>query len=291
MAHLKTYFILPTTVYKPDDYIQLGQVITDPRKPYDRLASPLPLTGSSAPRKSSSSNWSFTRTQTEDSSAGVFANFINILTAEASGGKSGAHTQSWKTATLETQYFEISEDPSYVERTAKVPAVEKWLKKHRHLGKTVYMIAGVKIAKLPGNVTYDSSGATNMSAKVKGVVDPKGLLEAGGEVNHQKSADAVLSETPETSYVVAYRLRRLRVSWRHGFKVSDYQEGADLHGIGRKSATSFPPTDEDTDESWQMESISSDNNDFGASLPAKDKKIQGVDEAGGNPCLLIRAAV
>jgi hypothetical protein len=245
-----------------------------------------------APRISFSSNWTLTQTETNGASAGVFANFINILKAEASGGKSGAETRSWETATLETQYFEISEDPSYVERTAKVPAVEEWLKKHRHLGKTVYMLAGVKIARLPGKVTYDSSDATNMAANVKGSVDPQGLVEAGGEASHQKSAAAALSETPETSFVVAYRLRRLRVSWRRdNFNVSDYLEGADLHGIGERRAASESPVDEGNDGSWQIKSISSDGNDFGPSLPAKDKKIEAVDEDDGSACLLIRATI
>jgi hypothetical protein len=82
MDHPKPYFLLPTTVYKPNDLIQLGQVITDPRKPFERLAKPLPLRGPLEARTAPALEWSATNTKTGDSSVGVFARVVNIMKAE-----------------------------------------------------------------------------------------------------------------------------------------------------------------------------------------------------------------
>lgn len=291
MDHSKTYFILPTTVYKPDDYIQLGQVITDPRKPFERLVKPLPLEGALKPRTSPALEWSATNAKTGESSTGVFAHVVNIMTAEASGGQSQNETQTWEAALLETRFFEISEDPTYVERTAKVAAVEGWLKKHRRLGKTVYMITGLKIAKNPGKVTYDGSDASNLAVNLKATLDPEGAVEAGGEASHQRSGATTYEGKPEAAYVFAYRLRKLRVAWRNKFKLRDYKMGGNLYDAGRGEVDAeVGGGDEDDDSAFEMESVSFEQNDFGVSLPAKDKKFQAVDEDDDSACIVIRAA-
>ncbi|RMJ18503.1 hypothetical protein CDV36_001783 [Fusarium kuroshium] len=290
MDHPKTYFILPTTIYKPDDYIQLGQVITDPRRPFERLAKPLPLEGPLEPRIAPAIEWSATNTKTGEASVGVFAYVVNLMTAEASGGKSRNEAQTWEAALLETRFFEISEDPTYVEQTAKIAVVEEWLKKHRHLGKTVYMITGLKIAKNPGKVTYDGSDASNLAVNLKAALNPEGVVEGRCEASHQRSGATTYEEKPEGAYVFAYRLRKLRVTWKHKFKLHDYKKGGDLHGVSRGGAgVSFSEEDEDDVSAFEMESVLLEQNDFGASLPAKDKKFQAVDEDDDSACLVIRA--
>lgn len=291
MKYPKTWFILPTTIYKPDDYIKLGQVITDPRKPFERLTQPLPLEGDLKPRTSPALEWSATNAKTGESSVGVFAHVVNIMTAEASGGKSQDETQTWEAALLETQFFEISEDPKYVERTAKVAAVEEWLKKNRRFGKTVYMITGLKIAKNPGKVTYDGSDSSNLNVKLKTTLDPQGVVEGGGEVKHDRSNAATYEERPEAAYVFAYRLRKLRMIWRNKLAVRDYKAGGDLYGLPQGSIDSgVVGNDDDDDSAFEIESVLFEEKDFGESLPARDKKFEAVDEDDDTACLVIKAS-
>lgn len=67
MASEKIYFILRTQIYHPDDYIQLGQVITDQNAPYKRLAPPAAalLTPPYKPRISKQGDWVATNTKTD----------------------------------------------------------------------------------------------------------------------------------------------------------------------------------------------------------------------------------
>jgi hypothetical protein len=288
---MKTYFILPTTIYKPDDYIQLGQVITDPRKPFERLAKPLPLEGNLKPRTSPELEWSASNTNTGELSVGVFAHVVNIMKAKVSGGQNQYESQTWQAALLETQFFEISEDPTYVERTARIEAVEEWLKKHRHLGKTVYMITGLKIAKNPGKITYDGSDASNLAMDLETTLDPKGVVRAGGEANVQKSDATTYEARPGTAYIFAYRLRRLRVTWRNKLKLSEYKTGADLYAAGRKGVDAeVVMEDKDDTSAFEFENVEFEQDDFGASLPAKDKKFRAVDDEDGSPCLVIQTS-
>lgn len=291
MNHPKTFFILPTTIYRPDDFIQLGQVITDPRKPFERLAEPLPLEGALQPRNSPTVEWSATNVRTGETSVGIFAHVVNLITAQASAGQSHNETQTWEAARLETQFFEVSADPTYIERTARATAVEEWLKQHRHLGKTVYMITGLKIAKSPGKVTFGDSDTLDVSAALKATLDPEGAIEGGGEANHHRLNATAQASRPEEAFVYAYRLRKLKVTWRHKFKLDDYMTGAELHGVGgRQDDVEEDEGDGDDPSSFVMEDVSYDNRDFGASLPAKDKKIQAVDEEDNSPCIVIPVA-
>lgn len=285
----KVWFVLPSLIYKPDDYIQLGQVINDPRKPQERLAKPLPLPEALKPRESISKDLNLTKTDSGEAAVSVFAHIVNIVTADLSGSRSRAETLGRTAAVLETQYFEITEDPSYVDNTSKVQQVEQELKKLRTRGKTVYMITGIKIARLPGKATSESSDSSALAAKGEAVVDPQGAARVGAEVSSKKSAATTVAETPDDPYVVAYRLRRLRVSLRGRLKVDGDLEGADMHGVGWRSPDAASAADQGRDEDWEVDGVSADLNDFGSALPAKDKKLKAVDEEDGRPCLVIRA--
>ncbi|KAL5089026.1 hypothetical protein Trisim1_006168 [Trichoderma cf. simile WF8] len=292
MEYSKTYFILPTTVYKPDDYIQLGQVITDPRKPFERLAKPLPLEGPLRPRTSPILEWSATNVKTRESSVGIFSRVVSIMATEASGSQSQHEALSWEAALLETQFFEISEDPTYVERTAKVTAVEEWLKQHRRFGKTVYMITGLKIAKKPGKVTYDGADTSTLAVNLRATLDPENTIEAGGAAGNLRSEATAYEARVETAYIFAYRLRKLRVIWRNQFKIGDYKAGGNLYGTdNRRVNLGASEGDEDNDSMCEIESVSLERDDFGASLPKKDKQIRAVDEQDNSSCLVIEIDV
>ncbi|KAI1085198.1 hypothetical protein F5B20DRAFT_133472 [Whalleya microplaca] len=291
MKHDKTYFILPTTIYKPDDLIQLGQVITDPRKPFERLTKPLPFDGILKPRISQDYEWSATDTKTGGSSVDIFTHFVNMIRAGILSAQYQHEVQTWEKAFLETQFLEISEDPTYVERTAKVETVEEWLKEHRHLGKTLYMITGLKIVKNPGKIAYDDSDTLSLAANLKATIGPKGILQAGGEASKQRSNGVTFEAKPEASFLFAYRLRKLRVTWRNKFKLGDYKKGGDLYSVGDRGVKiQMNRDDEDEYSAFEIDSVAYEQEDFGQLLPAKDKKFEAVDEEDSCSCLIIQVA-
>ncbi|KAK3352762.1 hypothetical protein B0T25DRAFT_542727 [Lasiosphaeria hispida] len=112
---VKAWLILPSLIYKPDDLIQLGQIVSNPRKPQERLAKPLPLPAAPTPRKSTSKNQSLTKTESGNNALSIFAYIVHSVKAKLSGSKSRDGSLSRSAAVVETQYFEITEDPSHAD--------------------------------------------------------------------------------------------------------------------------------------------------------------------------------
>ncbi|EDN11202.1 predicted protein [Histoplasma mississippiense (nom. inval.)] len=176
----------PSSVaYAPNDLIKLGQVIVNPRIPYQRLAEPLPLEGKLIPRKAAVAEWSVSRVNSNAANAGVFAHMLGLLTAKASAKHSQKETSKWEGTLLETSFIELDENPEYVQQTAtQVPAVSKWLREDRLFGGTVYMITGIKTAIKPGKATYAAVTERDIAAKLEATL----ALDPGtGGVRRRKS--------------------------------------------------------------------------------------------------------
>ncbi|PGG96935.1 hypothetical protein GX51_07583 [Blastomyces parvus] len=300
MAHPKTYFILPTTAYAPDDLIKLGQVIVSPKIPYRRLAEPLPLEGKFSPRKAAVLEWSASKVDNHATNAGIFAHFRGLLDAEASSNKSQIEKYNWEGALLETHFIELDEDPEYVFKTVReVPAVLQWLEQGwpNISGRTLYMITGIKTASKPGKATYDGVDKRDATAKLKATASlhPGGGVPAklGAEAGYHNSGDIHLEGTPQDSFVFAYQLRKIHVDWRRKVRLEDHVGRADLHGEGLSSRIRESLCQHNPEEvtSYKIDSATYDPNDFGASLPRRDAKITGIDEYDGQQCLMIQATI
>lgn len=286
MNHPKTYFILPTTVYRPDDLIRLGQVITDPRVPYDRLTLPNPLKGPLTPRISTTIEWSARSTKTHNASVGSLAHVVGIITADASGSSSHSETQTWEAAYLETQFIELNEDPNYVQNIVKVDAVEQWLKHNHWKGRSAYIITGLKIARNAGEVTFNNSSTLDVEGKLLATVDPWGVVEGGANASHGRSNSVSEKGKVESAYVFAYRLRKIHVTWRSKAKLGEYLRGGSLYGTGYVSSEE-EDGDEDEDENWEedldleIQEALIEEDDFGISMSAKEIDTNRVEEANG----------
>ncbi|KLJ11514.1 hypothetical protein EMPG_13294 [Blastomyces silverae] len=300
MSHPKTYFILPTTAYAPDDLIRLGQVIVNPRIPYRRLAEPLPLEGKLIPRKAAVVEWSASKVDNHATNAGIFAHFRGLLDAEASSNKSQIEKYNWEGALLETHFIELDEDPEYVFKTAtEVPAVLQWLEKNwpNISGRMLYMITGIKTASTPGKATYDGVDKRDVAAKLKATapLHPGGGVPAklGAEAGYHNSGDIHLEGTPQDSFVFAYQLRKIHIDWRRKTRLGDHVGGADLHGEGPSTRIRGSPCQQNREEvaDYEIDSATYDIDDFGASLPRRDVKVAGVDESDRQQCLMIQATV
>ncbi|KAG5301991.1 hypothetical protein I7I48_02183 [Histoplasma ohiense] len=300
MSHPKTYFILPTTAYAPNDLIKLGQVIVNPRIPYQRLAEPLPLEGKLIPRKAAVAEWSVSRVDSNAANAGVFAHILGLLTAKASAKHSQKETSKWEGTLLETSFIELDENPEYVQQTAtQVPAVSKWLRENRLFGGTVYMITGIKTAIKPGKATYDTVAERDIAAKLEATValDPGtgGVPTAkiGAEAGYNTAGDIHLQGTPQDSFVFAYQLRKLHISWYPKlYSLGEHLGGADLNSAGdtyilRERLRSQA----EKDAEYEIGDVKYEADDFGALLPKRDVKINGVDDCDGEQCLMIQATI
>ncbi|KAK3940968.1 hypothetical protein QBC46DRAFT_259782, partial [Diplogelasinospora grovesii] len=168
----------------------------------------------------------------------------------------------------------INEDPTYVKWTAKVMAVEGWLKKHRRLRKTVYIIMRLKITKNLGKVTYNRSDASNLTVNLKVTFNLEEAVEAGGEASYNKLSVITYEEKLKVAYVFTYRLRKLKVVWRNKFRLGNYKMGGNLYGAARKRVDAeVGREDKDNDSAFKIESVSFKQHDFGGSLLTKDKKL------------------
>ncbi|KLU83538.1 hypothetical protein MAPG_02595 [Magnaporthiopsis poae ATCC 64411] len=297
MAEPETYFILRNTDYKPDGLIQLGQLISDPPKPYRRLCPP----SQPAPETHTSEkvNWSFDRSEATSGEASIFARFLSVLTASASGHASRDLSQTWKAAALQTWFFELGPDghSSYVRQSVREPDVQEWLRRNKlSLLKKMYMVTGVKVAMQPGESTSCASKAVGVAVKIGGG-DPGmggggGVAQAGGEAKFDASRGQTESGTPSQDFVFAYRLRRVYVKFwgppTLGGDVTRAELFSDGNGSEEEEAVvSGVSKEEDEIELGDIREIEIEDEDFGVDLPDWDVKMHAIDEDGGKKCLVI----
>ncbi|KAK0643846.1 hypothetical protein B0T16DRAFT_189701 [Cercophora newfieldiana] len=300
MSEPKTFFILRTTDYAPDTLITLGQLVTSPRQPYRRLAPPLhplPVT----PVISPSTTWSYTASQSSETSASVFTQFFNLFSASLSGHAAKEFTQTWSAARLETRFIELgpssstagSDEYAYVKRSINdVAAVRGWLKANKKFGKTVYMVTGVKIAMQPSETTIGASRAKGAAAGLSGDPGTGGMAEIGAEVAVERAEGDEQTATPTRDFVFAYRLRKVHVSWRGKVELGDDVVKADLYGNevfgdGDESGSEKRKVGGDDEVEEEIDEVEVEEEDFGASLPARDVKAEGIDEDDGEECVVV----
>ncbi|OHF03139.1 hypothetical protein CORC01_01523 [Colletotrichum orchidophilum] len=303
----KTYFILRSTDYKPDGLIQLGQLIEDPRTPYRRLAPPIRPLPADAVHVSLKNDWSLDKSKGAVGGIGIFAQFIAVMTAEVSTHVSSDITQSWTAAQLETAFIELGADKEsdYVTSSVQKAAVQKRLTREGFFKrmvlskKVLYMITGIKIARRPGQVSYEASKTTSVTAKLGADPGTGGMVMAGVQGGVDRFSSSVESSTPDDDFVFAYRLRKVHVNFSSNKTLlkSDVS-GAELHGHGAGGDGEDTSSEDESDEEVpnevavdvdELDTVLVENEDFGQSLPARDAKNDGFDEVDGGECLVIIA--
>lgn len=93
----------------------------------------------------------------------------------------------------------------------------------------------------------------------------------GGERSGENSDAATNTEIPDDSFVVAYRLSTILVTFRRAPGVDGEQESANL-----------------TEKECEVDGILIDPNDFGLGLPAMFRKHAAVDDEDRRSCLVFR---
>lgn len=156
MTEPKTYFILRNTDYKPDGLIQLGQLVSDPRKPYRRLCPP----SQPAPETHTSEkvNWSFDRSEATSGEASIFAKFLSVLTASASGTCVSDLSQEEEEIELgDIREVEVEdEDFGLIYRTG----ASRWMPSMRMMGRSAWSSCQSKNCR-PDGILMADKGCSN----------------------------------------------------------------------------------------------------------------------------------
>ncbi|KAK4041326.1 hypothetical protein C8A01DRAFT_14919 [Parachaetomium inaequale] len=297
MAFSKTYFSIPTTIYKPDDLIQLGQVIKDPAIPFERLAPPPKLEGALKPRISSLKEVVVTSTKTRAVSVGLSAQVLEFINGELSAEKSSGETLTWEAAEVETRYFEPAEDEeALIAQICTHKAVRQVLKRFGGFGQSAYMVTGLKIALRPGLIRQQGDQGTGVSGQLKAVVSPEGAVQAGFQAGSTRSVGTSVEGTATDSYVFAYQLRKISVSRLTGkTTIGGQVKGGDLYGIGgggseSDSDDSLGEDDDLEDEALELDGdFSIDKEDYGSKLPGAVFEKREVDLGDDGTYLLVSA--
>ncbi|KAH6960059.1 hypothetical protein BKA56DRAFT_600357 [Ilyonectria sp. MPI-CAGE-AT-0026] len=297
----KTFFTIPTTIYKPDDIIQLGQVIKDPMVPFERLAPPPKLDGKLEPRTSSIKEFLATNRKTKAISVGLLAQVLDSIKGEASAHKSTEETLSWDASEMETRYFEPAEDETFMAKLQANKAVRQWLKKVR-FGKSAFVITGLKISLRPGAISCQVYDEAAISAQAKAIIDPQASVQAGAEASAKRSASSSVEGQATDSYVFAYQLRKINVNPLTGrATVGELRKGGDLFGAGDDGSCSDESDSVTSSDSWDEDdkveevSLRPKNNlvvnaeDFGPQLPKTVFGKQEVDLGKEGRYLLVSA--
>jgi hypothetical protein len=293
MHERKTYFILPGTDYVPDDLIKLGQIIADPRIPY-RALSP-PLQPGPKPRFAYKDDWRKEMSNLTSGSVGIFAQALAIidgLGGDISGNLSDSRINKWEAKRLETEFIEPEDD--YIQRSVQVDQVQTYLKQNKLLGKSVYIITGIKAARTP-SVTSERTQEMGLDATV--AIDGTGAgvpVQGGLKGSFARTGKDSETYSGSSDFVFAYRLRKVSVSWRSKNVSSKEVVGADLFGLDDEEEGESDEDDEEetarapAQDEEEIASVRLEKDDFGALLPMRGiTKVSGLDDVDGEECLVI----
>ena len=281
MSERKTYFIVPGEDYAPNDLIQLGQIVSDlklPHRPLSPALQPLPQV-----RHAWKTDHVEEQKRTLSGSTGVFSQALLILGGDVSGNFSTATSDRWVFDRLETEYIEP--DEAYVNLNAQVPIVKEYLSKNGRLGKSVYMITGVKIARGARAVRKE---ADEIGGEAKVSLNAALALGAPVEVGPKLGAsirrEGARGFGGSSDFVFAYRLRKIFVRFSSRIR-SKEMTGGKLEGHDFDVSDSSAEDEEDEEGSYEIESISLDSRDLGSDyLPVGYSGTRVRDEADDVEC-------
>jgi hypothetical protein len=291
----KTYFRMPNFDYPPNGLVQLGQIITSPRDPYQRLAKPLPIPDQ-AIQTNTFTDYHEVIERVRKGNLGVWVQFLASML-----GVGGDATARWATKNshilqfreLEANCFEPEND--YLQESVlSSETIQTHIKKTP--GKSLYMVTGVKIARGARSVLQEKQ-ARGVNARFG--VDATGFTGVPAQGGPQFKVEATHHEKVQfggsKDFVFAYRLLRI-IPKPHGvIKKKRFEAGA-------TTLTNDDAYIEDADqaEDGELESegqvvelttVELDRSDYGSTpdtLPFKvDTQDAVEDELGDTDCVFI----
>ncbi|KUJ11255.1 uncharacterized protein LY89DRAFT_536265, partial [Mollisia scopiformis] len=222
----KTYFRMPDFDHPPDGLVQLGQIITSPRNPYQRLAPPLPIEVRSV-QTNKKTNYHEVVARAQKGEIGLWVSFLASIVG--AGGDVAAKWARDNTDLLEFRELEASffePDNEYLQKS-----VENSQKIRDHInktpGKSLYMVTGVKIAHGARSI-IQVRNAVGVDVKLGVDATPfTGVPVQGGPSFKIQDAHGERFQFEGSSdFVFAYRLLRIIPKPKGVFKIKRHEKGA-----------------------------------------------------------------
>lgn len=286
----KTYFRMPDFDHPPNGLVQLGQIITSPRNPYQRLALPLPIPNIQTSRKK---DYLEVIEKARRGEIGLWVQFLASIVG--AGGDVDANWAQENSDILEFQELEacfFEPDDDYLQKS--VHSSQK-IKEHinKTPGKSLYMVTGLKIAHGARSI-ISNKHAVGLDLKLGVDAGPfTGAPVQGGPTFKIMDARGEMFQFQGSSdFVFAYRLLRIIPKPKGVFKVKRHEKGAETLGNEDHYVEDKAHEDEPTFEEMDVDitAVELDNSDYGSlpkTLPFDVNEIVAQDEVDGAYCAFI----
>lgn len=223
MAQQPTYLLTPSFNFKPVGPIALGNLIADPLRPHRVLTSPGPTGLESYPNVETCACYEHTTTQdaTHDLSMGIWARFVQAISANVSGGCGATAHNQYKMEALEVRYFITDPTLEVIKARLAVPRVQAAMKANNIPGfrHPVYTVTGLMIAK-GFEATQKRGNKISAEVGVDGSAPtPGGQAEAGVNVTRSKHMEEGDAWKAGDNIVFAYQLLKIEVKGLKGTRI------------------------------------------------------------------------
>lgn len=220
-----TFMLLPDFGFAPGQDIHLGTLLLlnsetklpDPDEPLnagDRVVTP-----EAQVKRHTEQSWKFDNSTQSCWSAGVDAEVPVFLPA---GGGLGYGVESKQTLTIECEQLHTERfvpSPTYLVEALATDFVQAYCQKRWR--PSVYLVTGLKIAK---NATISSASSRSHDGNIKAKLDGTSFgvpLNAGPSAQASDAAAKGTAKYIEGPFVLAYQLKRLRLSSKGAVKSSE----------------------------------------------------------------------
>ena len=237
--------MLYDTSFPPDTAIRLGQLITDPRNPTEKLADgpltigPLGTVVDSGTKR----DYVFRKQRGREFGIGFSAAVLSLLPFGLEGDKERKTTHHFTIKTVEESMFLPSRE--YVQKSVLQAQVLDYLAQRRYR-KSLYMIVGIRVgcdAEVVHERKLGNSGKLNLAAPGALTGIP---VDFGAQVKGKSTDDYYERKRIPSSFVFAYRLREIRYYKKtNSIRDAEFIKGAELHDLHAKSVIpTLPPAGE-----------------------------------------------
>jgi len=226
------------TSFPPETAICLGQLITDPKTPAERLGTPVEMGPQDKILEGFEENVSVSSVGSDGVHVGLSAAVFSFLPFSIGTSKGQSITHQYQIEKVEQKVLIPSEE--FVHQSMLQGPVRKYLAKHLYR-KAVYMIVGIKLgfcARIVHGTRQALSGSLAGGIPGLAVGIP---LDVGAHMG-ASHMDAHFEEKRILhAFVFAYRLRKIRYFRKTRIKNSIFTRGAELHDLhGRASPQQTP---------------------------------------------------
>jgi hypothetical protein len=269
---MPTWFLPPDFTFTADGPIQLGTVITHPKKPTQVLTALNSLdSGITLPKTAilTETNHAHCKSHARSNGFGSWMQFFAVASASAEINVGSSASFSYGAVDHEIHSFVEPLTAETALKIATLPIVQQHMASGVFGKRAVYMVSGVRIAKT--SFTVKKETGTNHTIDLSGSGPPiSGLvpLELGVSVAHHEEKSVTDSYETAPRIVFAYRVHVIRYK-RAGVDTELFQsKGAFMTRSGRADEEEPPVLVEGTKE--ELEEDLEEENDYTETLVGRD---------------------